>query len=114
MPAAPGVCSRSQGPVRLGWVGGLGDRGPGSVAVAPVLDSDDELASMTYRHTGSGDMHIGGSARRPTEAQNLDALRFGRSNPLEGPNAVQYIKDGIRVLINQDMPWRSTANDVGG
>ena len=69
---------------------------------------------MAHRHTGSGDLHIGGGARRPTEAQNLDALRFGRSNPLEGQNAVQYIKGNVRVVINRDMPWQSTANYIGG
>ena len=69
---------------------------------------------MAHLHTGSGDLHIGGSARRPTEAQNLDALRFGRSNPLEGQNAVQYIKCNVRVIINRDMPWQSTANYIGG
>ena len=69
---------------------------------------------MVHRHTGSGDMHIGGSADRPTEAQILDVLRFGRSSGLDGQNAVQYVKDGIRVIINRDIPWKCTAYAIGG
>jgi hypothetical protein len=69
---------------------------------------------MACRHTGSGDIHIGGSAPRPTEARNLDALRFGRSSPLEGQDAVQYVKGNVRVLIDRDMPWQSTADHIGG
>lgn len=76
--------------------------------------SADDLASMTHRHTGSGDMHIGGSAPRPTEAEILDTLRFGQSSGLEGQNAVQYVKDGIRVIVNRDMPWQSTSYYIGG
>lgn len=76
--------------------------------------SADELAHMIHRHTGSGDMHIGGSAPRPSEAEVLDTLRFGRSAGLEGQNAVQYVKDGIRVIVNRDMPWQSTSYYIGG
>jgi len=67
---------------------------------------------MAYRHTGSGDLHIGGSARRPTEAQNLDVLKFGRSNPLDGQNAVEYVMGRVRVIINRDMPWQSTSHYI--
>lgn len=76
--------------------------------------SADDLASMTHRHTGSGDMHIGGSAPRPTEAEILNTLRFGRPSNLEGQNAVQYVKDGIRVIVNREMPWQSTSYYIGG
>lgn len=76
--------------------------------------SADDLASMVHRHTGSGDLHIGGSAPRPTEAEILDVLKFGRSSGLDGQNAVKYIKDGIRVIINRDMPWRSTSYNMRG
>ncbi|MGQ4511803.1 hypothetical protein [Streptomyces sp. DW26H14] len=59
--------------------------------------SVDEVASMTYRHTGSGDMHVGGSAPRPTEAEILDTLRNGEASSLSGQNAAQYVRNGIQL-----------------
>ncbi|GIH01963.1 hypothetical protein Rhe02_00300 [Rhizocola hellebori] len=76
--------------------------------------SMDELAELTYRHTGAGDMHIGGSAARPTQAEILDTLGSGTRSELTGQNAVQYVRDGVKVIINRDMPWRSTAYYIGG
>jgi hypothetical protein len=74
----------------------------------------EEIGSMTYRHTGSGEMHIGGSAPRPTEAEITNTLRFGEASPLDGQNAVQYVRDGIRVIVNRTMPWQSTSYYIGG
>jgi hypothetical protein len=76
--------------------------------------SMDELAELTYRHTGAGDMHIGGSAPRPTLSQILDTLGSGTPTELTGQNAVQYVRGTIKVIINRDMPWRSTAYFIGG
>jgi hypothetical protein len=73
----------------------------------------DEVASMTHRHTGSGDMHIGGSAPRPSEAEIADTLKYGKASPLAGQNAVQYVRNGIRVIVNRDMPWQSTSYYIG-
>ena len=73
----------------------------------------DEVASMTHRHTGSGDMHIGGSAPRPSEAEIADTLKYGKASPLAGQNAVQYVRNGIRVIVNKDMPWQSTSYYIG-
>lgn len=74
----------------------------------------DEIAGMTYRHTGSGDMHIGGSAPRPTELEIRTTLSQGEGTVLEGQNSVSYIHNGVRVIVNRDMPWQSTANYLGG
>jgi hypothetical protein len=76
--------------------------------------SVDELSSMTYRHTGSGEMHIGGNAPRPTEAEILDTLKQGKATPLDGQNAVKYVRNGIKIIVNRDMPWQSTAYYIGG
>jgi hypothetical protein len=75
----------------------------------------DEVAELTYRHTGAGDMHIGGSAPRPNLAEIRDVLQRGtRTDLWPEQNAAQYVKDGIRVVVNRDLPWRSTANYIGG
>jgi hypothetical protein len=76
--------------------------------------SADDLAGMTYRHTGSGDMHIGGSSPRPTEAEITQALRNGLAQDYEDHNAVQYVLGRVKVIINRDMPWQSTAYYIGG
>jgi hypothetical protein len=69
---------------------------------------------MTHRQTGAGDMHVGGSAPRPTEAEILDTIRLGEPSNLEGQNSVQYVRNGIRVIINREMPWQSTSYYIGG
>jgi hypothetical protein len=74
----------------------------------------DDLASMAHRHTGSGDMHIGGSAPRPTEAEIMDTLGNGEFGPYGEGNSVAYVRNGIRVIVNRDMPWQSTAYYIGG
>jgi hypothetical protein len=75
----------------------------------------DDIASMAYRHTGSGNMHIGGSAPRPTESEILETLAKGRWQELESsPNSVQYVWNNIKVIVNRDMPWQSTSYYIGG
>jgi hypothetical protein len=74
--------------------------------------SMDELSGMAYRHTGSGDTHIGGSAPRPTELEIRTTLSQGTASPYGG-NSVEYVNNGIRVIINRDMPWQSTAYYIG-
>jgi RHS repeat-associated protein len=74
--------------------------------------SMDELAGMAYRHSGSGDMHIGGSAPRPTEVEIRTALSRGESSSYGG-NSVQYVYRGVRVIINRNMLWQSTAYYMG-
>jgi hypothetical protein len=93
--------------------GGNADRFPADSFEGTEYSVDD-LASMTHRHTGSGDMHVGGSAPRPSEAQVLDTLRLGSRRELEGQNAVMYVRNGVKVIINRDMPWQSTSYFIGG
>jgi hypothetical protein len=100
--------------------GGGGEGGGNNAARFPGDDfegtgySMDDLASMAHRHTGSGDMHIGGSAPRPTEAEIVDTLGNGTFGPYGEGNSVAYVRDGIRVIVNRDMPWQSTAYYIGG
>lgn len=106
--------------------GSAGDLGPGKSARPsnqsrfPEDDFEgtgyslDDLAAMTYRHTGSGEMHIGGSAPRPTQAEILETLARGRTARVEGPDSVAYIHRGVKVIVNRNMPWQSTAYYIGG
>jgi hypothetical protein len=71
--------------------------------------SREEMAQIAYQHAGAGDL-----ADRPTYAQILKALERGRATGLEGQNAVKYEYRGVRVVINRDLPLRSTAHKIGG
>lgn len=71
-------------------------------------DSDiDEVAQAVYQHIGAGDL-----PGRPGLAQIRDALTRGTPEPLQqgdGSIAQMINYGGVRVIINEDSPWRSTA-----
>jgi hypothetical protein len=69
----------------------------------------DELAQLTYQHIGEGDI-----PGRPSLGEIESALRNAAGQRLEGQNAVQFEYDGVRVIINEDLPTRSTAYYPGG
>jgi hypothetical protein len=46
---------------------------------------------------------------RPTSAQVDEALTRGEAVRLPGQNAEYFDFGGVRVIVNYDMPWRSTA-----
>jgi hypothetical protein len=75
--------------------------------------SIDELADAVYQHTGAGDVQVGGSARRPTRDEIYEAIDLGRreekAQDVEGEIAVYYEFGGVRVIVNPQMPFRSTA-----
>jgi hypothetical protein len=121
-PAGAGGRGGSGKPPTGGGRGGAGDAAGDAADNASNFPPDDfenteysvdEVASMTYRHTGSGDMHIGGSAARPTESEILDTLRNGKASNIPGQNAAQYVRNGIRVIVNRNMPWQSTSYYIG-
>lgn len=56
-------------------------------------------------HTGEG--WVGGKAR-PSISEIESALKTPGTR-LPGQNAVQFIKGDVRVIVNEDMPMRSTA-----
>ncbi len=64
----------------------------------------DELAQLTYQHIDEGDI-----AGRPTLDEIEAALRNSTPTPLEDQNAVQFDYKGVRVIVNEDVPTRSTA-----
>jgi RHS repeat-associated protein len=69
----------------------------------------EELAQLVYQHVGGGDL-----AGRPNYEEILQVLRRAQPEHLEGQNAYQYIYQGIKVIINNEIPWRSTAYRIGG
>lgn len=71
--------------------------------------STDELAQLTHQHIGAGDI-----PGRPSLDEIQNVITRGTPKPLSGQNAVQIERGGVRVIINQDNPLRSTAYYTGG
>lgn len=63
----------------------------------------DELAQMVSGHAGVDDLG------RPGLEEIRRTLNRGAVTSLEGQNAVRVDYQGVRVIINEDLPWRSTA-----
>jgi len=82
----------------------MGGGDAGSISLGGAEFSDDEIAQLTYQHIGAGDI-----AGRPALDEISAALAKGERVPLEGQNAFKYEYGGVRVIVNGDAPWRSTA-----
>jgi hypothetical protein len=71
--------------------------------------SQDEIEEFINGHTGDRDPTM----NRPTPQQVNAALNKSTPVKLEGQNAEQFDYevggDRIRVIVNYDMPWRSTS-----
>jgi hypothetical protein len=67
--------------------------------------SQDEIEQFINGHTGDRNPVMD----RPTEQQVNAALTKGTPVKLEGQNAEQFDYNGVRVIVNYDMPWRSTS-----
>jgi hypothetical protein len=65
----------------------------------------DEMVEFVHGHTGGGNPAMG----RPSYADIEAALRNTGPVKLDGQNAAKFEHNGVRVIINYDMPWRSTA-----
>ncbi len=76
----------------------------GAISLGGHEFSDDEIAQLTYKHIGEGDI-----PGRPSLDEISAALKNAQGVPLEGQNALQYEYGGVRVIVNGDAPWRSTA-----
>ena len=50
---------------------------------------------------------------RPTPAQVHDALEHGTPEPMDdgrtAEQAEQFVYKGIKVVVNYELPWKSTA-----
>ena len=67
----------------------------------------EEVGQSVYQHIGAGDI-----PGRPGLTQIMDALTRGTPQSLkqgDGSIAQMIDHEGVRVIINEDSPWRSTA-----
>jgi len=74
----------------------------------------DDLASVTHRHTGSGDLHARGQRAAPVQQSILDALTNGTPRPIDGQNAVRHVLGRVEVIVGRDVPWQSVGHYRGG
>ena len=72
--------------------------------------SKDEFVEFVNGHTGDADPTMS----RPTPAQVEEALTKGTPEPLPGQNAELFRYGRIKVILNYDVPWRSTSYVVEG
>jgi uncharacterized protein YukE len=70
--------------------------------------SRDEYVQFVNGHTGD----VNPALPRPTEAQVEEALAKATPEKLEGQNAELFRYGDVKVILNYDMPWRSTAYKV--
>jgi len=71
--------------------------------------SQDEIEQFVQGHTGDGNPVM----NRPSPAQVNAALNKATPVRLEGQNAESFDYNGIRVIVNYDVPWKSTAYKIG-
>ncbi|WP_255286196.1 hypothetical protein [Nocardia mexicana] len=65
--------------------------------------SRDEIAEFARGHAGGDNPAMG----RPTLPEIEETLQKGKTSPGAG-NSVRYDYNGVRVIVNRDVPWRST------
>ncbi|MBP2702189.1 DNRLRE domain-containing protein [Microbispora sp. RL4-1S] len=65
----------------------------------------DEMVEFVNGHTGDGNPAMG----RPSRAQIETALRQAGPVRIGEQNAAQFDHNGVRVIINYDLPWKSTS-----
>ncbi|MFJ1459613.1 hypothetical protein [Nocardia sp. N2S4-5] len=63
----------------------------------------DEIAEFARGHAGDDNPAMG----RPSLQEIEETLKNGKTSPGEG-NSVRYDYKGVRVIVNRDLPWRST------
>ncbi|MFI6778734.1 hypothetical protein [Nocardia sp. NPDC050412] len=80
---------------------------PGSSAADENFEgtgfSRDEIAEFARGHAGDDNPAMG----RPSLPEIEEALEKGRTSPGKG-NSVRYAYNGVRVIVNRDVPWKST------
>ncbi len=65
----------------------------------------DEITEFVNGHTGDGNPAMG----RPSAAEVETTLRQAGPRQLDGQNSSRFDYGGVRVIVNWDMPWKSTA-----
>jgi type VII secretion system ESX-1 substrate len=72
--------------------------------------SQEEFVEFVNGHTGDANPAMD----RPTPEEIEEALAKGTPEPLPGQNAELFRYGRIKVILNYDMPWRSTSYVIGG
>lgn len=67
---------------------------------------NDELAQFAYQHSGQG--YANGEVR-PSFDEIHATISSGVRSRLPNQNAIRIQTPGVRVIINEDQPWLSTA-----
>jgi RHS repeat-associated protein len=65
----------------------------------------DEIAEFVKGHTGDGNPMM----RRPSAAEVETTLRQAGPRQIERQNSSRFDHNGVRVIVNWEMPWKSTA-----
>ncbi|HEY9371307.1 polymorphic toxin-type HINT domain-containing protein, partial [Streptomyces sp.] len=65
----------------------------------------DEIVQFVHGHTGGGNPAMG----RPSQAEIETTLRKAGPVRIGKQNSAQFDHGGVRVIVNYDMPWKSTA-----
>ncbi|SCK13828.1 MULTISPECIES: polymorphic toxin-type HINT domain-containing protein [unclassified Streptomyces] len=65
----------------------------------------DEMVEFVNGHTGGGNPAMG----RPSATEVETTLRQVGPHQLGGQNSSRFDHNGVRVIINWDMPWKSTS-----
>lgn len=67
--------------------------------------SDEELAQLAVQHAGDN---------RPSFDATLAALRNSTPYRRPGQDGLVFEYNGVRVIVNEATPWRSTVYKIGG
>ncbi|QBI53993.1 polymorphic toxin-type HINT domain-containing protein [Streptomonospora litoralis] len=85
--------------------GGSNDDGRGGEDFHGQDISLDEIVGLVSGHTDNTNP----TRRRPTEEQIEETLRKAPPEPKPGQNATEFNYKETRVIVNWEMPWKSTA-----
>ncbi|MFC7219750.1 hypothetical protein ACFQLX_16495 [Streptomyces polyrhachis] len=69
----------------------------------------DEITQFVSGHTGDAHPTMG----RPSITQIEETLRGAGPARYGNGNSAEFVQNGIRVIVNYDMPWRNTAYFIG-
>jgi hypothetical protein len=98
----------SVNPARTDYQGAGGDDYEPTEGFRGSEYTRDEYVEFVNGHTGDADP----SMPRPTQAQVEEALDKATPQKLEGQSAELFRYGDVKVILNYDMPWRSTAYKI--
>ncbi|GAA0911077.1 hypothetical protein GCM10009558_016940 [Virgisporangium aurantiacum] len=88
----------------------FGRKTPGGRPFHGTDYSLDEMVQFAYGHSGAGNPAMG----RPSLGQIETTLRNAGPVRIGNQNAASFDYKGVRVIVNYDLPWKSTTYFTGG